>query len=160
MAEYGNMINLEVMGSLKAPPAWSPDQDNQYPFRCWLTDVTMWAAAAAREVLPDQQGSAVALRLGGAARSLAREIPDVQLRGGAIVDPGDGGGARQLTGLQLLLLILSQSFAPLGDESELRATNYLLGFYRKNSEDIDQTLSRFEVVRRRVATLVNFNMGP
>ena len=47
----------------------------------------MWAAAAAREVLPDQQGSAVALRLGGAARSLAREIPDVQLRHGAIADP-------------------------------------------------------------------------
>ena len=94
-------LQLEVMGSLKVPPAWSPDQALSYPFRLGLQDVTMWAAAAAREVLPDQQGSAVALRRGGAARSLARETPDVQLRDGAIVGPGDGGGARQFTGLQL-----------------------------------------------------------
>ena len=153
-------LQLEVMGSLKVPPAWSPDQTRSCPFRFRLQDVTTGAAAAAREVLPEQQGSAVALRLGGAARSLAREIPDVQLRDGAIVDPGDGGGARQLTGLQLLLLALSQSFAPLGDESELRATKDLLGIFRKTGEDIVQTLSRFEVVRRRAATLANFNMGP
>ena len=76
------------------------------------------------------------------------------------MDPNDGNGPRQLTGLQMLLLVLSKSFAPLGEESELRATQDLLGFHRKGHENIDQTLSRFEVVRRRAATLGNFNMGP
>ena len=110
--------------------------------------------------LPEQRGPAVALRLGGATRSLAREIPQEQLRDGAIADPGDGGGARQLSGLQLLLLVLSKSFAPLGDENESRATSDLMGFYRKNHENIDQTLSRFEVTRRRAAALGGFQMGP
>ncbi|CAK0809856.1 unnamed protein product, partial [Prorocentrum cordatum] len=153
-------IQLEVMGSLKMPPARSPKQDRAYPFRFWLTDVTMWAAAAAREVLPEQQGPAVALRLGGATRSLARKIPQEQLRDGAFADPGDRNRARQLTGLQLLLLVLSKSFAPLGDESELRATHDMLGLYRKNHEKFDQRLSRFEVTRTRAATLGGFDMGP
>ncbi|CAK0849928.1 unnamed protein product [Prorocentrum cordatum] len=116
-------LQFEVLGSLKVPPAWSPEQDNAYPFRFWLTDVTTWAAAAARDVKPEQPGPAVALRLGGAAHSLT-------------------------------------SFAPLGEESELRATQNWLGFTRRGPENIDQTLSRFEVVRRRAATLGNFAMGP
>ena len=121
-------LQLEATGPLKVPPAWSPDQARSYPFRFWLQDVTMWAAAAAREVLPEQRGPAVALRLGGAARQLVREIPPDRLRDGAIADPGDGGGARQLSGLQLLLLVLSKSFAPLGEESALRSISDLLNF--------------------------------
>ena len=51
-------MQFEVMGSLKVPPAWTPEQDRQCPFRFWLSDITMWAAAAARDVLPEQQGPA------------------------------------------------------------------------------------------------------
>ena len=123
-----DVLGHEIMGSLKVPPAWTPDNDNRYPFRFWLSDVTMWAAAAAREVFPEQQGPAVALRLGGAARHLAREIPPEQLRDGAIADAGDGHGPRQMTGLQLLLLVLSRSFAPLGEEASLRSISDLLSF--------------------------------
>ncbi|CAK0833353.1 unnamed protein product, partial [Prorocentrum cordatum] len=71
-------------------------------------------------------------------------MPQEQRSDGAPADPGDGNGARQLSGLQLLLLVLSKSFVPLGDESELRATHDLLGFYRNDHEKIDQTLSRTE----------------
>ncbi|CAK0803838.1 unnamed protein product [Prorocentrum cordatum] len=136
--KMGN-IQLEVMGSLEVPPAWSPEQDRACPFRFWLTDVTLWAAAAAREFFQNSKE---------------------QLRDGAFEDTGDGNGARQLSGLLLLLLVLSKSFAPLDDESELRATLGKLGSYPKNHENIDATLSRFEVTRRRATTLGGFNMGP
>ena len=45
---FGSSLNLGAMGSLKALPAWTPDNDNMYPFREEETSErprTTWRAA-------------------------------------------------------------------------------------------------------------------
>ena len=71
----------EIAGnSLKIPPAWDPANEELYPFRTWLQDVTMWAAAT--ELFPQQIGPSIALRVAGPARELLRDIPVQQLQQG------------------------------------------------------------------------------
>eukprot|EP00974_Lingulodinium_polyedra_P054595 5250929-Lingulodinium_polyedra.AAC.1 len=81
----------------------------------------MWSAAT--DLQPNQQAPAVVLRLGGAARQVAREIPVAQLQAGAMVDAGDGNGPQAVGGLHLLMMMLSRAFAPLAEEASLRAIN-------------------------------------
>ena len=126
----------EVLGnSLKTPPSWDPSDEERYPFRHWLADLTLWSAAT--ELGVPQQAPAVVLRLGGAARLLARDIPVGQLQNGAVVDLNDGNGQQHVTGMALLMIILGRAFSPLPEESSLRAINDMLAFTRHGSENVD-----------------------
>eukprot|EP00972_Heterocapsa_arctica_P086377 12731408-Heterocapsa_arctica.AAC.1 len=60
------------MGLLKIPPAWSPSEHASFPFRSWIRDIGLWAIAT--DMPASQQGAAVILRLGGAARAMCAEI--------------------------------------------------------------------------------------
>ena len=149
----------EIAGnSLKIPPAWDPANEELYPFRAWLQDVTMWAAAT--ELFPQQIGPSIALRVAGPARELLRDIPVQQLQQGAMVDRNDGNGPQQFTGFQLVTFVLSQRFAPLPEETSLRAVDDILQFRRRNNENIDQLITRFLSTRDRAAAQANFRMSP
>ena len=62
--------------------------EEAYPFRFWLLDTVMWSMAT--DVAEERQGPAVVLRLGGIARSIAREVPPEIIARGAMIDLGDG----------------------------------------------------------------------
>ena len=56
----------------RIPPAWSPEQDNHYIFRAYMTDLAMWIMLT--DLLPHQQCAARVMRWGGAAREMSRLI--------------------------------------------------------------------------------------
>ena len=53
-------------------PAWSPEHDNTYSFRAYLTDISIWIMLT--DLQPHQQCAAIVMRPGGAAREMARMI--------------------------------------------------------------------------------------
>ena len=58
----------------KGRPFWEPSLELRgYPFSVWLQDLDVWAAGT--ELHQEQQAPAVVQRLGGAARELARGVP-------------------------------------------------------------------------------------
>ena len=74
----------------RLPPAWSPEIEHQYSFRAYMTDISLWVLLT--DLLPHQQCAAIILRLGGAAREMARMITPQEMvnggmRNGVLVDP-------------------------------------------------------------------------
>ena len=59
------------MSSIKAPPIFNPDEDDDY--ESWKNDVEVWQAFTKEE--PKRQGPAVYLSLKGKAREAVRGIP-------------------------------------------------------------------------------------
>ena len=57
----------------RVPPMWSPETETQYSFRSYMTDLSLWIMLT--DLQPPQQASAIVMRLGGAARDMARLIP-------------------------------------------------------------------------------------
>jgi len=53
----------------RIPPAWSPEHENSYSFRAYLTDISIWVMLT--DLQPHQQCAAIVMRLGGAAREMA-----------------------------------------------------------------------------------------
>ena len=103
-----NDLNLQV-ASGRIPPSWSPDHDRSYPFRFFVADLKLWSLST--DLDPVRQGPCVALRLGGAAKSLARDFDPVALSDGtAVQDPATGNIIRR-TGLECLVSAL-EAFRP------------------------------------------------
>ena len=63
----------------RIPPAWSPEHENSYSFRAYLTDISIWVMLT--DLQPNQQCAAIVMRLGGAAREMA-----------IMISPGDDDG--------------------------------------------------------------------
>ena len=101
-----------AVATADTPPQWSPEMmlDQRYPYtlREYSRDVQRWMAAT--KVSAQRQGPLLALAIGGAARSVADEIPDELLVHGAAADLGDGLGLVQRTGPRLLLYALERAF--------------------------------------------------
>ena len=98
MHHGGRALDAEtaMQSTTKVPPAWDPRLEKRgYPFRIWLLDVAMWRIGA--EIPEARHGAAVAQRLGGVAKVLARHIPPANLQQGAII------GGVQHNGLEVLL---------------------------------------------------------
>ena len=92
-----------MASTTKVPPAWDPRLEKRgYPFRVWLLDVAMWRVGS--EVPEARMGAAVAQRLGGVAKVLARHIPPESLRDGAVI------AGVQMDGLTLLIRGLTRRF--------------------------------------------------
>ena len=62
----------------------------------------------ATKVSAERQGRLMALALGGAARTIAGELPDELLVQGAVADLGDGPGSVHRHGVTLLFLTLAR----------------------------------------------------
>ena len=85
-------------------------------------------------------------RLGGAARALAREVPPGDLRDGR----WDAINGVQESGLALLVRGLARRFGAFAIETSTRCIIELLTFKRRQSENVDEALSRFETLRSQV----------
>ena len=63
----------DTSSNYRVPPRWSPDQEGSgYMFRNYVTDLSLWVMLT--DPAPHQQAAAIVVRLGGAARDLARTI--------------------------------------------------------------------------------------
>eukprot|EP00928_Gymnodinium_smaydae_P086384 TRINITY_DN7046_c0_g1_i1.p1 TRINITY_DN7046_c0_g1~~TRINITY_DN7046_c0_g1_i1.p1 ORF type:complete len:308 (-),score=45.25 TRINITY_DN7046_c0_g1_i1:616-1539(-) len=157
---YGHQMpsQPDLTGSLKRPPAWSPDYESVYPYRLWQADVILWSLGT--DVEERRKAPLIVLALGGAARDLAREIPLNILANGAVADLGDGAGPQQLSGVTYLLNGLSRRFAPLPEEGNVRAMADLYGFHRLPGERTDAVLARWEAILLRARTLAGVTLQP
>eukprot|EP00971_Amphidinium_carterae_P191460 3798994-Amphidinium_carterae.3 len=125
---------------LRDPPFWQPGDEERHPFRHYLQDVSLWLLHS--ELDPVQQCAAIISQLG---RLLARELSPQEIMYGGLVQ------GVHLDPVSYLLNALQQRFAPLSEETRLRATSSLLQFQRQNNESVDSLLSRFELVRMRAS---------
>ena len=108
-----------------------------------MTEVSIWVMLT--DLQPLQQAAAIAMRLGGSAREMARMITPQELifggiRNGIQVDP-----------VTYLLAGIHSRYAALEEESRLTCMTEMLAFHRKPGENISTLLARYEVVRQRAA---------
>lgn len=126
----------------KVPPTWSPERSRHYSLRTYERDLGLWAAAS--DVDEARMGPLVALRLGGSAKILAREM-DLQVLANGI-DVLDGGNNMvHLSGIQFLLRQLKRRYAPLDQEIQITAIADIWHFKRRQGESTDECLSRFDL---------------
>ena len=110
----------------RIPPAWSPETENSYSFRAYLTDISLWTLLT--DLQPHQQCVAIIMRLGGAAKEMARmmtpnEMVNGGMRNGILVDP-----------VTYLLGALHARFSALEEESRLTTMTEMLSFIRSQAK--------------------------
>ena len=125
---------------MRLPPVYDPSDQHQ-SFRNWSQDLMLWTIST--DLQPHQQAAMIIAQLRGPARELARSITPQELYNGGVFN------GIQLDPVSYLLQGLSHRFAPLDDESRLRAAQELLSFSRHPHETIDALITRFELVRSR-----------
>ena len=137
--------------SYRVPPQWSPERESSgYSFKSYITDLTLWIMLT--DLAPHQQAAAIIMRLGGAARDMARTItPQELINGGAV-------NGVQLDPVSYVIHGLHTRFAQLGEESRLVAMTEMLSFQRRPNEGINEVLTRYEVVRQRARNEGQFVM--
>ena len=98
-----------ALGNSKVPPAWSPEVQETYRVVDWETDVHTWTLAT--DIPPAQQGPTLALRIGGEARTLVRQVNPQMLSQG--VNIRDGQGIFMFfTGVQVVVRIITRRLGP------------------------------------------------
>ncbi len=95
----------------RIPPSWSPENDNHYSFRAYMTDISLWVMLT--DLQPHQQCAAITMRLAGSAREMARMITPQEMmfggvRNGVAMDP-----------VTYMLGALQTRFAALEEETRL-----------------------------------------
>ena len=111
-----------------------------------MLDVATWRVGA--EIPENRQGAAVAQRLGGVAKVLARHIPPASLRDGAMV------AGQHHDGLGILLRGLTRRFGGFQEETAQHAIVELLSCRRVGSESVDDALGRFETLHSTATEVV------
>ena len=138
-----NDVHLQA-ASGKIPPTWSPEGSKNYSLRAYERDLRLWAASTDTD--PVRMGPLIALRLGGSARILAREMDVGVLANGMLVpDPAQGGLQVQLTGPEFILRQLRRRYAPLDQEVQITAIADIFHFRKNHSESTDELIARFEL---------------
>ena len=135
----------------RIPPAWSPENENNYSFRAYMTDIAIWVMLT--DLQFHQQCAAIVMRRGGSARELARMISPQEMMNG-----GMQNGA-MLDTVSFLLSALHARFMALEEESRLTAMTEMLAFARRPGESINSLLARYDAVRNRAATEGQFVMS-
>ena len=141
----------------KVPPAWHPVRESQYPLWVWAQDLQKWTMAT--ELPLERQGPAVVMQLGGMAKVLGREMDAATLSRGTY-EPDGNGGNTHITGTAHLLRVLIRRFGELDEEQSVRLISQLFGFSRMQGENIDQILTRFDLIVHRCTTMLpGFGLG-
>ncbi len=117
----------------RIPPAWTPENEISYSFRAYMTDMSLWILLT--DLQPHQHCAAIIMRLGGAAREMARMMTPQEMTLGGVrndiaVDP-----------VTLLLSGLHLRFAALEEESRLTSMTEMLSFSRRPNENISARLA-------------------
>ena len=147
MPSMGNERNFNY----RIPPAWSPENDQSYSFRAYMTDISLWIMLT--DLQPHQQCAAIIMRLGGSAREMARMITPQEMTTGGVLN---GIAVDPVT---YLLGSLHAKYSQLEEESRLFAMTKMLAFVRRHGESINSVLARYEVVRQRAAIEGQFVMS-
>ena len=124
---------------------------NPYMFETWSRDVMMWTLCTSTR--QNQQATAIAMRLGGAARECARELTPAELTHGGLV--GTPPNQQHVDPVTYLISHLTLRFAPLAEETMIRAVSDLETFSRRPGETTDSLLTRFESTLTRARTRGN-----
>ena len=74
--------NRSENSTYRIPPAWSPESEDHYSFRAYMTDITLWVMMT--DLQPHQQCAAIVMRLGGSAREFARTITPQEIMFGGV----------------------------------------------------------------------------
>ena len=120
-----------------------------------MTDIALWIMLT--DLQPHQQCAAIVMRLGGAAREMARMLtPHEMMHGGP---PHHNPHGPPVDPVTFLLGALHQRFSALEEESRLTCTMELMAFARKPGENVNSLLSRYETVRQRAALEGQFVMS-
>ena len=128
----------------RLPPPWGPDMRN-YSFREWCRDILIWSLHTDPNIDQSRRAAAIVSQLRGTARTWSHTIPpNVLLNGGPI-------NGVQTDPVTYLMHALAEQFAALGEESRVGTMADLLNFQRLGNENIDELLSRFDLVRTRAA---------
>ena len=123
----------------RIPPSWSPENDQHYSFRAFMTDISLWIMLT--DLQPHEQCAAIIMRLGGGAREMARMITPQEMMNGGILN---GVAVDAVT---YLIGTLHAKFSVLEEERRLTAMTEMLAFAREPGENISAVLARYEVVR-------------
>ena len=126
--------------SMRLPPRYDPSDPSQ-TFRTWSQDLMLWSISS--ELQPHQQAAMIISQLSGPARELARSITPQELFQGGVHN------GNHLDPVSYLVQGLASRFAPLDDETRLRAAQDLLAFQRRQGETVDALITRFELTRSR-----------
>eukprot|EP00971_Amphidinium_carterae_P153335 3039826-Amphidinium_carterae.3 len=149
------------VSTTKSPPTWSPEHahNTDYPYTLteYERDVRRWQAAT--EVAESRQGPLLSLAVGGAARSIADELPTELLKTGGLADLGDGRGQIMRSGVDLLLHALHRRFPSNQEATMIRAGLELLSFTPRRQETIDAVLLRFDRLLSRADDLANLQIS-
>ena len=137
--------------SHRVPPRWNPEHENTYSFRNYMIDVMLWSMLT--DLAPYQQAAAIILRLGGAARELARTLTPLEIAQGGIIN------GQALDPVSYILYGLHARFAQLGEETRLAAMTDMMSFQRRPGEHINAVLTRYEIVRQRARNEGQFVMS-
>ena len=135
----------------RIPPAWSPEGERNYSFRAYMTDISIWIMLT--DLQPHQQCAAIVMRLGGAAREVARMISPQEMMTGGIQN------GIQVDPVTYLLGALHARFSALEEESRLTCMTEMLAFTRHGGENINSLLARYDTVRHRAAIEGQFVMS-
>ena len=144
------------MSNAKVPPGWTPEKDKVYPLRTWVQDIRLWSIGTDVDAL--KQGAVAAMRIGGTAKELIREL-DVNVLANGMNFADDQGNLIHHTGLECLIRALSRRYAPLAQELEVHCIAEILQFRRNQGEDTDALISRFELTREKALNGAGFDMS-
>ena len=132
----------------KTPPTWAPEwaigRDYQYTLSEWERDIGRWQAAT--EVTQERQGPLLSLAVGGAARTVADQIPIDLLRYGGSADLQDGRGATHHTGPEFLVAALKRKFPENPEVEMIKSGLEFLNFRPRPGETLEALLLRFDVM--------------
>ena len=113
----------------------------------------IWAAGT--ELYAVLQAPAVAQRLGGTCKEMVRDVDPAVLRNGR-TDPLTG--VQTATGLEVLIEGLWHRHGQFEIETATSAIIELLQFRRRQNESVDESLSRFETLRRATRDVNGFEL--
>jgi len=139
-------------GSSRNPPSWAPDMEPRYTFAMWQRDVLLWTIANS-DLDPHRQAALLLQQLRGGARELTRDLPMNVIMNGALLN------GVQVDGVTYIMNVLAERYGQLGEELRLKVIREFMDFDRKQQENIDDLLTRFEVVRHRATDIGNFDMS-
>ena len=125
---------------------------NPYTFETWSRDIMLWSLFTT--LRPHQQAAAVVHALAGTAREVVRDLGPVELTQGGTV----GNPPQHLDPLSYLIHFLTVRFAPLQEETTLRAITDLQQFCRRPGEGTDALISRFQSTVHRARNRGGFEV--
>jgi hypothetical protein len=142
----------DMNGPMLIPPPWSPANHANYTFRAWFEDVGRWSIAT--ELPAEEQSAAVILGL----NDTCDEIDTHILTNGTFEEVGVP--LVFVTGLEFLMRRLSRKYAPPAAKRSVDALNDIMTFGHRGGENVNELISRFDILKQRVRGATGLDPGP